>query len=375
MPVAVAITSRSENSAYLARAVASIQPPGSTRPIADFLAVGLPSSHVGDPPAWDVVSQSGISVSYWNGQTIRSAARFVERVAAEHGWAFWLADDEEIVIQPDADIRLDAIVAAVTAEMGRIPIAVPWIAPNGTVCRLGRLIPRGYRFPDWVRQSLQSVGNEDPSDMWPVAAGIGVRRGPVLHHGGAPRLNIGAGPRAFPGWISVDFDPTNKPDILWEADGPQPLPFPDGSVAAVYCSHMIDHLDWRAGRRFLKECARALAPGAPIRLVCCDARVFATKYLNGTLDDFTYFQPPEFAKARTAGSKFGILGCGAMSDRPWYAGHRQFFDGPALCEALEDAGLKDAVEQDENECHPAFDDVDDIFPDHSAYAEATAPGP
>lgn len=367
-PPPVAILSRSENIEHLVRALRSIPP------VTDTAVIGVPADQ------FEVIRAAlpqidGLKWTLWRGHGIRGARSFVERVADEFGWACWMADDETMVTEPGATIRLSLIAETVTREVGPVPILIPCRCPNLSVCLMPRMIPALFRYPEWVRQSLQVTGPVHPFGAYPAAAGIGIIPGPPIPLNGRPfRLNIGSGPRVFPNWVSMDHDPANMPNIFWKVGGPLDMPVEAGIVEAIYCSHMIDHLDWRSGRHFLTDCIRVLKPGAPIRITACNARVFARKYLDGTIGDMAYFQPEEFSRARTAGSKFGIVACGAMSDRSWYAGHRQFFDGPALCEALEDAGFTDVRECQENEVYdPAFEDVDDIFPDHTVYAAARKP--
>ena len=48
------------------------------------------------------------------------------------------------------------------------------------------------------------------------------------------------------------------------------IPCDDGSVAAVYSSHMIEHLDRHEARAFLDEVKRVLQPGGVVRLAVPD---------------------------------------------------------------------------------------------------------
>lgn len=366
MTVAAVILSRAENLPYLQRAVES------AGCVTDQIVVGVPDGH-SDQLQHRIVVPAGVNITYTDGFGIRGAAGFVEHVAREYGWAFWLADNE-VVMGPAAGwIRLDAIATEAVADGKPSPLMIQSRAPNLSVVGLIRMIPSGFRFPAWTRQSLQMAAPNGPC-LGTQAVGVGC--GPTISiPDDLIRFNIGAGPRLFPRWISVDHDPSNRPDVFWKVGGPMPMPFQSGMADAIYCSHMIDHLDWEAGRRFLTDCTRILKPAAPIRITACDLRVFASKYIDGTIGDLAYFQPPEFTKARTAGSKFGIVACGAFSDRSWYTGHRQLFDGPALCEALEDTGFCDVTECEENEIYDTvFEDVDDIFPDHTVYVCGRRPG-
>ena len=58
------------------------------------------------------------------------------------------------------------------------------------------------------------------------------------------------------------------------------LPFPDGSIDAVYSSHVLEHLHLEEGRSLLSECRRVLKTGSGVvRLVLPDTRRIVGEYL------------------------------------------------------------------------------------------------
>src|SRR5713226_6355273 len=93
------------------------------------------------------------------------------------------------------------------------------------------------------------------------------------------RLNLGCGLQAPSGWINVDGSwnarlakypllrralfwfrllPADKVEIPWSPsivthDVRKRLPFSDGSVAAVYASHVLEHLYREEGQRLVAE--------------------------------------------------------------------------------------------------------------------------
>lgn len=77
-------------------------------------------------------------------------------------------------------------------------------------------------------------------------------------------LNVGSGDLpAPPPWINVDAWPGVHPDVCADA---RTLPFPDGSVEAVFCGHLLEHLDLDVGvPTVLAEFRRVLQSGG---LVC-----------------------------------------------------------------------------------------------------------
>lgn len=117
----------------------------------------------------------------------------------------------------------------------------------------------------------------------------------------APKLNIGCGLTPTPGWVNYDnslsfllakvpwltsllsaagaltsghlraieFARSEK-NIVRFVDARKGIPEPDASVAAVYSSHMLEHLDRAEARRFLCEVHRVLVPGGVVRLAVPD---------------------------------------------------------------------------------------------------------
>jgi predicted SAM-dependent methyltransferase len=118
------------------------------------------------------------------------------------------------------------------------------------------------------------------------------------------RLNLGSGPQAVPGWINIDRSPnivldrapTFKRAMRWlgvlrdphmtpwsraivRHDIRRRLPYPDGSVDAIYSSHTLEHLYLAEVRGVLAECARVLRPGGQLRLALPDAERMARDLL------------------------------------------------------------------------------------------------
>jgi len=109
-----------------------------------------------------------------------------------------------------------------------------------------------------------------------------------------------------PGWINVDGSwnarlakhpllrrtlskfrllPADKVEIPWSPsifihDVRKPLPFSDGSVAAVYASHVLEHLYREEGQRLIAESFRVLAPEGVLRIVVPDLRAIVEEYLG-----------------------------------------------------------------------------------------------
>lgn len=120
------------------------------------------------------------------------------------------------------------------------------------------------------------------------------------------RLNLGCGLRAPAGWINVDGSwnarlakypllrrslsklrllPQDKLEIPWSAsivihDIRKPLPFPDNSAAALYASHVLEHLYREEGQHLIAESFRVLGAGGVLRVVVPDLQAIVEEYLR-----------------------------------------------------------------------------------------------
>jgi predicted SAM-dependent methyltransferase len=92
-----------------------------------------------------------------------------------------------------------------------------------------------------------------------------------------PKLNIGAGGNRIPGWLNVDLHP---PPGVTCMDASQRWPFEDGSLHAILCEHMIEHVSKPAGEHMLREMRRTLAPGGSARIITPDLNWFAARVLQ-----------------------------------------------------------------------------------------------
>lgn len=103
----------------------------------------------------------------------------------------------------------------------------------------------------------------------------------------APLLvNLGCGDRHHPAWINFDKNAAH-PDVV-RHDVMAPLPLPDACAAAVYSSHLLEHLPRDLAPGLLGECFRVLRPGGLVRLAVPDLEAAARSYLrqlDGALAD------------------------------------------------------------------------------------------
>jgi len=87
-------------------------------------------------------------------------------------------------------------------------------------------------------------------------------------------LDLGAGDKREPGWISVDrttwTSGAPSPDII--ADISQPLPFPDNYADGIRAIHVIEHFYRWEVLDILTDWVRVLKPGSELILECPDVQ-------------------------------------------------------------------------------------------------------
>lgn len=180
------------------------------------------------------------------------------------------------------------------------------------------------------------------------------------------RLNIGCGLSPTPGWLNFDnsvsvriarwpviYSALTRLGLLGAqsaklaemaqcgsvrfANAAAHIPCAAGSVAVVYSSHMIEHLDRAEARAFLAEVRRVLRPGGVVRIAAPDLFRLVSEYLeNGDADRFI------------AGSHLGLDRPGGL--RAWVKWalvgprhHLWMYDGDSLTGLLKAAGFADAA--------------------------------
>lgn len=77
--------------------------------------------------------------------------------------------------------------------------------------------------------------------------------------------------------MNVDVAPADA--TVLAHDLRQALPFADGAFAAVYHSHVLEHLPRERALPFLKECHRVLQPGGILRVAVPDLETIVELYL------------------------------------------------------------------------------------------------
>jgi len=137
----------------------------------------------------------------------------------------------------------------------------------------------------------------------------------------------------MPDWVTLDLN--GAADILHDLT--HPLPFPDGSVARVYSSHVLEHFNYpHPLLDLLRECHRILKPGGTISAAVPNARL----YLEG------YFHPERFEREKFCGYEVGLSYRSRIDVVNFvaYLGgeHKFLFDEENLPRVLEEAGFRNA---------------------------------
>jgi predicted SAM-dependent methyltransferase len=154
----------------------------------------------------------------------------------------------------------------------------------------------------------------------------------ILKGSSCVKVEFGSGKReGMEGWVSADLIDRSA-DLRLDAS--RRSPFSDNSVAAVYSSHLMEHMDIRKIRYFLKECLRILKPGGSFSVAVPNAGIYIEAYSRSLDLDPFYL-------------RYGLTGLTYSSKIDYvnhiaYMGgaHRHMFDEKALTGILEDAGFK-----------------------------------
>lgn len=178
------------------------------------------------------------------------------------------------------------------------------------------------------------------------------------------RLHLGCGSHVVSGWENLDKSPTMVaaripgarallrrlrvltdeqataafPAGIKRVDIRNGIPYPDGSAAHVYSSHMIEHLSrWQAAD-LLKECHRVLAPGGILRLATPDLQMLVDHYVRekeqGDPRAADHFMEGMLTFVEQPGSVVQRLGRRLLT-----APHQWVYDVASLAALIEECGF------------------------------------
>ena len=193
---------------------------------------------------------------------------------------------------------------------------------------------------------------------------------------GLIRVQLGCGLITPSNWVNVDgswnarlakhpalrralhmlhITEADKIQVRWNSDIVihdlrQPLPFRDGSVSAVYSSHVLEHMYFNDGQRLIGECFRVLDEGGVLRLVVPDLQTIVREYLgehpfqepgNGAVRLRPADQLNQRLLMRAQSPPSGNFFSRLYSSWMDFHSHKWMYDADSLIHHLESAGFAD----------------------------------
>lgn len=95
-------------------------------------------------------------------------------------------------------------------------------------------------------------------------------------------VHLGCGNALLPGWLNLDcYPPPQAPGVeIMTLDLRRGLPLADGSVAALFSEHFLEHLPFETVRTvILPEIRRVLEPGGRVRIGVPNGEYFVDQYV------------------------------------------------------------------------------------------------
>lgn len=80
------------------------------------------------------------------------------------------------------------------------------------------------------------------------------------------RLNLGSGGKKLAGYVNVDSQPMEEPDVLCDL-GSETWPWAENSVDSAVASHVLEHLTTKELFHFMQELYRVCKPEATIEIL------------------------------------------------------------------------------------------------------------
>lgn len=194
----------------------------------------------------------------------------------------------------------------------------------------------------------------------------------IIKGDGKLKLNVGCGMTMYHyGWHNIDVLDYNalaqhERYLFRQHDVRNGLPYDTNSVDCMHISHLLEHLTYEEGLKFLRECRRVIKPGGVIRFACVDAELPTHLYstigsgVDGEkLSDFDEISDACERAKSNAGKLHALL----------WDGRQAIYDWDSLNKALQEAGFS-AVRRKFRE-GLILKETLDMVPALSFFAEAT----
>ena len=143
------------------------------------------------------------------------------------------------------------------------------------------------------------------------------------------KLNIGCGDSKLEGYINIDINEDNNPDIA--LDIRRGIPLPDGSVSEILFFHTIEHIEEKHHFSLLLEFRRLLREDGFMLISYPEFKKCAQHYINNYLGDRVYWKHTIYGLQRASGDY-----------------HVSLMDTDVFIDLLHEAGFIDVEYQPEN---------------------------
>jgi predicted SAM-dependent methyltransferase len=193
---------------------------------------------------------------------------------------------------------------------------------------------------------------------------------PIPQGDGKLKLNVGSFTTMFHhGWTNMDVHDLDRwarqhGFVYRRHDVRSGLPYEAGRVDMIYACHFLEHLDYRDGMGFLKECARVLRPGSGLlRLLLPDAAGLMEQYRKGTLSEYDELNDGCASSSAQVAKLWSLL----------FSGHNSMYDWETLRDTLSWAGFSTAEKTEfrKSRSPQMLKETQDMYPTLSLFVEAS----
>lgn len=187
-------------------------------------------------------------------------------------------------------------------------------------------------FSAYVQKQYQQGTESRPARQlakgWMTSALVPLERRKareMVQDGVLVKLHLGCGDTYLKGWVNLDMArPGRKLDLRWDLR--RGVPFPSGSLSAIFSEHLFEHLDLASSLDLMKECRRALRPGGIFRIGVPDLERYLRAYVgeDSIIEDVRPRRPTRAV---------------ALSEIFYFHEHRSMYDYETMAAMLREAGF------------------------------------